>query len=270
MTNALDQIRSGKLFLIAGPCAAESADLCLNIAERLAGLCRKNSVPYVFKASFRKANRLAAGAYTGPGLEEGLRILEQVKSKVGVPVLTDVHETPEVPVVATVADIIQIPAFLCRQTDLVTAAGGTGKWVNIKKGQFLAPEDMAHIAAKTGSDKTMLTERGSSFGYRQLVVDFRSLLIMKESGFPVIFDATHSLQQPGGGGGYTTGQPQFIRPMARAAVAVGVDGLFIETHPDPRSAQSDAHVMLPLDQMAALLEEVLCVRRTLEEQRGGR
>ena len=251
----------GVPFLIAGPCVIESRELCFEVAEKVAALAAKYNIPYVFKASYKKANRLSADSFTGIGMEQGLEILAEVKNKFGLPVLTDVHETSEIEAVAEVADILQIPAFLCRQTDLVVMAAETGKWVNIKKGQFLAPEDMAIIAAKAGSKKVMLTERGTTFGYRNLVVDFRSLLIMKETGCPVVFDATHSLQLPGGGAGVSTGRPEFVIPMAKAAVAIGVDGLFVETHPKPSDALSDAGVMLPLDEMATLLNSIMQIRQ---------
>ncbi|MDF1545123.1 MAG: 3-deoxy-8-phosphooctulonate synthase [bacterium] len=254
-----EAVKSG-FFLIAGPCVVESEELCLQVADSVKQLCDQRNIPYVFKASFKKANRLSASSYSGPGLDQGLRALERVKKEFGIPVLTDIHETSEVNSVGEVADILQIPAFLCRQTDLVVAASKTGRWVNIKKGQFLAPEDMGKLAAKADSDKIMLTERGSSFGYRNLVVDFRALLIMAETNYPVLFDATHSLQLPGGGGAVSTGQPQYIIPMARAAVAVGINGLFVETHPEPSKALSDAGAMLPLNRMEKLLDEINAIR----------
>jgi 2-dehydro-3-deoxyphosphooctonate aldolase (KDO 8-P synthase) len=257
----LDRLALGHFFLIAGPCVAESEDICFQVAAEVSALAERLDLPYIFKASYRKANRLSAGSYSGPGLDDGLAILQKVKDRFGVPVLTDVHETVEVQAAAEVADVLQIPAFLCRQTDLVVKAAQTGRWVNIKKGQFLAPEDMAKIAAKTGSRKVMLTERGTTFGYRNLVVDFRALLIMKQTGLPVVFDATHSLQLPGGGGAVSTGQPEFIIPMARAAAAVGIDGLFVETHPDPAGALSDAGAMLPLEKMTELVSSVLKIRK---------
>ena len=263
MADTLSRIESGEFFLISGPCVVESTDLCLTVASRLVELAARHDLPYVFKASYKKANRLSKGSFTGPGVDEGLETLQKVKDEFGVPVLTDVHETTEVAAAADVADILQIPAFLCRQTDLVVTAAATGKWVNIKKGQFLAPEDMAKIAAKAESKKVMLTERGTTFGYRHLVVDFRSLLIMKESGHPIVFDTTHSLQLPGGGGAVSTGQPQYVIPFARAASAVGIDGLFVETHPEPSKALSDAGAMLPLDQMADLIEQVMTVRKAV-------
>ncbi len=261
--DTLTRIESGEFFLIAGPCVAESESLCDEIAGYVRSLADKYNLPYVFKASYKKANRLSGTSYTGPGVDEGLAILARTKQRHGIAVLTDVHETTEVESAAKVADILQIPAFLCRQTDLVVKAASTGRWINIKKGQFLAPEDMAAIAAKAGSRKVMLTERGTTFGYRNLVVDFRALLIMKQTGLPVVFDATHSLQIPGGGGGVSTGQPEYIIPMARAAAAVGIDGLFVETHPDPAKALSDAGAMLPLSKMSELLESVLAIRKAL-------
>jgi 2-dehydro-3-deoxyphosphooctonate aldolase (KDO 8-P synthase) len=257
---ALDKIERGEFFLIAGPCVIESDDICLAVAERVSALVERHGVPYIFKSSYKKANRLSAGSYSGPGLEEGLRTLAKVKERFHLPILTDVHETCEIETVSQVADIIQIPAFLCRQTDLVVKAAETGRWINIKKGQFLAPDDMAKIAAKANSDKVMLTERGTTFGYRNLVIDFRSLLIMKETGLKVVFDATHSLQLPGGAGSVSTGQPQYVIPMAKAAVAVGIDGLLVETHPSPVQALSDAGAMLPLNEMDQLLQAVLSIR----------
>jgi 2-dehydro-3-deoxyphosphooctonate aldolase (KDO 8-P synthase) len=260
METSLDRIGRGEFFLIAGPCVIESEELCRRVAGTVAELAARHDLPYIFKASYKKANRLSKGSFSGPGLDDGLEILARIKQDTGLPILTDIHETPEIESVAQVADILQIPAFLCRQTDLVVGAAHTGRWVNIKKGQFLAPEDMAKIAAKTDSQKVMLTERGTTFGYRNLVVDFRSLLIMKDSGHPVVFDATHSLQLPGGGGAVSTGQPEYIIPMACAAAAIGIDGLFVETHPNPKDALSDAGAMLPLDQMASLLDQVTAIR----------
>jgi 2-dehydro-3-deoxyphosphooctonate aldolase (KDO 8-P synthase) len=259
----MERIAGREFFLIAGPCVIESEQLCADVAGAVAALADKYQVPYVFKASFKKANRLSAGSYTGPGIDKGLSVLAAIKKQFDLPVLTDIHETVEISAVSECVDILQIPAFLCRQSDLVTQAAATGKWVNVKKGQFLAPEDMAKIAAKTESDKIMLTERGTTFGYRNLVVDFRSLPIMRETGLPVLFDVTHSLQLPGGGGAVSSGQPQFALGMARAAVAMGIDGLFVETHPSPEKALSDAGVMLPLDQMDQLLDEVLQIRHCL-------
>ncbi|RKX19613.1 MAG: 3-deoxy-8-phosphooctulonate synthase [Candidatus Zixiibacteriota bacterium] len=261
LNETMKKIENGKFFLIAGPCVIETEDICTEVAEKVNKLCTERDIPFVFKSSFKKANRLSVDSYTGPGLEDGLKVLQNIKNKFNLPILTDVHETNEIKKTAQVADILQIPAFLCRQTDLVIAAAQTGKWVNIKKGQFLAPEDMAKIAAKTNSQKTMLTERGSSFGYRNLIVDFRSFIIMKETGLKVIYDVSHSLQLPGGGGNVSTGQPQYIIPMAKAAMAIGLDGLFVETHPNPSQAKSDAEAMLPLDKMEPLLDEILKIQK---------
>jgi 2-dehydro-3-deoxyphosphooctonate aldolase (KDO 8-P synthase) len=260
MIETMKQVAAGKFFLIAGPCVVESEVVCLRVAETVTEICQKHSVPYIFKASYKKANRLSGSSFTGLGIDEGLRILQKVKERLGLPVLTDIHETTEIPTVAEVADVLQIPAMLCRQTDLVVAASQTGKWVNIKKGQFLAPEDMQFIAAKVNSSKVMLTERGTTFGYRNLVVDFRSLLIMKATGHKIVFDATHSLQLPGGDGGKSGGQPEFIIPFAKAAMAVGIDGLFVETHPEPSQAKSDGASMLPLAQMNDLVTSVLRIK----------
>ncbi|MDD5425864.1 MAG: 3-deoxy-8-phosphooctulonate synthase [candidate division Zixibacteria bacterium] len=259
-SDALKRVEQGDFFLIAGPCVVENAETCFQVAEHLAELTARYDLPYIFKASYKKANRLSANSYAGPGFDEGLEVLRQVKEKYRLPILTDVHETVEIEAVARVADILQIPAFLCRQTALVVGAARTGKWINIKKGQFLAPEDMAKVAAKAATKKVMLTERGTTFGYHQLVVDFRSLLIMKQTGLKVVFDATHSLQLPGGGGAVSTGQPEYVIPMSKAAMAVGIDGLFVETHPEPSLALSDAGAMLPLDRMDELLETVLKIR----------
>lgn len=263
VNDTLTRIEKGEFFLIAGPCVAESEQLCDEIADHVGKLAKRHNIPYVFKASYRKANRLAGTSYTGPGIEQGLAILAHVKEKHGLAILTDIHETGEIDAASRVADILQIPAFLCRQTDLVVRAAATGKWINIKKGQFLAPEDMSTIAVKAASRKVMLTERGTTFGYRNLIVDFRSLLIMKQTGLPVVFDATHSLQLPGAASGVSSGQPQYIVPMARAAAAVGIDGLFVETHPDPARALSDAGAMLPLSKMETLVESVLAIRKAL-------
>jgi 2-dehydro-3-deoxyphosphooctonate aldolase (KDO 8-P synthase) len=263
ISNDLDKIAAGEFFLIAGPCVVESEQLCFQVAESVKKLAQKYQIPYVFKASYKKGNRLSAGSFSGLGMDKGLAILANVRKQFDLPILTDIHETNEVSQAAEVADILQIPAFLCRQTELVMAAGATGKWVNIKKGQFLAPEDMSRIAEKAASKKVMLTERGTTFGYRNLVVDFRGLIIMRESGYPVIFDATHSLQLPGGGGGVSSGQPEYVIPMSRAAAAVGIDGLFVETHPEPAKALSDAGAMLPLSRMEELIISVRRVREAL-------
>jgi len=261
------------LTLIAGPCVLESRELALEIAGSLAAICRQLGIDYVFKASFDKANRSSGRSFRGPGLEEGLAILADVRERVGVPVLTDIHESHQAAAAAEVVDVLQIPAFLCRQTDLLLAAAaavaGSDRIVNIKKGQFLAPWDMAQVVAKlrsAGLDdprRLWLTERGSSFGYNTLVVDYRSLPQLQALGCPVIFDATHSVQQPGGQGSSSGGQREFVAPLARAAVAVGVDGLFMETHPDPDRAPSDGPNMVPLHRMEALLEQLLALRAVL-------
>ena len=239
--------------LIIGPCQIESRDHTLRVAEALKGMCAAAGIPMVFKASFDKANRTSGSSARGVGLEQGLEILAEVRRDLALPVLTDVHEAAQCAPVAEVADALQIPAFLCRQTDLLRAAAATGKPVNIKKGQFLAPTDMAHVAAKLGDAPVLLTERGSSFGYNTLVNDFRALPIMAATGHPVVFDATHSVQQPGGQGAASGGQREFVDPLARAALAVGVAGLFIEAHDDPDNAPSDGPNMLPLEALPALL-----------------
>ena len=266
----IDKILEGQdLFLIAGPCVIESEEVCFNVAAKLRELSDKYKIPVIFKSSYSKANRLSGESFSGHGIEFGLEVLRRVGNEFGFPLLTDVHETIEVRLAAEVVDIVQIPAFLCRQTELVREAAATGKWVNIKKGQFLSPDDMDKIAAKARSGKVILTERGSSFGYHNLVVDFRSLIIMKKFGFPVVFDATHSLQLPGGGGSFSSGQPQFVIPFARAAVAIGVDGLYVETHPEPEKALSDAAAMLPLESMEKLITDVLKVRESLKSKYNG-
>lgn len=258
----IKRIEKGEFFLIAGPCVIESEELCFTVAEKVSELCRKHKLPYIFKSSYAKANRLSGKSFSGPGLEKGVKILAKVKKELGLPILTDVHETIEVDTAAEVAEVLQIPAFLCRQTSLVQKAASTGKWVNIKKGQFLAPEDMKLIAEKAGTKKVMLTERGTTFGYRNLVVDFRSLLIMKEFGYPVIFDASHSLQLPGAGGTSSGGQPEYTIPMAKAAVTFGINGLFVETHPNPQKSLSDAGAMLPLSKMSMLIESIMRTRES--------
>lgn len=248
--------QDSRLTLIAGPCVIESEPLCFQIAASLQKTCRKLKINYVFKASFDKANRSSANSFRGPGVKEGLATLARVRSKFGVPILTDVHTEEQVEAAAEVVDILQIPAFLCRQTDLVVAAVRTGKIVNLKKGQFLSPQEMGQVvkkAAGAGGHKVLLTERGTTFGYNNLVADMRSIPIMKEFGLPVIFDATHSVQLPGAGGDRSGGQRQFAPVLARCAMAAGANGLFIETHPDPDRALSDGPNMIPLRQMPALL-----------------
>ena len=249
-------IGDGPLLLVAGPCVIESEEHALGIARAIRDITARCGVPYVFKASYDKANRTSLGSFRGPGLAEGLRILRKVRETVGVPVLTDIHEPGHAAPVAEVADVLQIPAFLCRQTDLLVAAAQTGRVVNIKKGQFLAPSDMRHAAAKVaaaGKDRVILTERGTSFGYHNLVVDMRSLPLMRSLGYPVIYDVTHSLQLPGAGDGVTAGQAEFIEPLARAGVAAGVDGVFMEVHERPEQAKSDAQNALGLDRLEPLL-----------------
>jgi len=243
-------------FLIAGPCVIESEAHARMLAERVARIAADTGVPYIFKASYDKANRSSVNSFRGPGLAEGLRILGRIRADMKVPVLTDIHEPSHAAPAAEVADILQIPAFLARQNDLLVAAGKTGRIINIKKPQFVSPADMKNAVEKvvsTGNTKIILTERGSSFGYQNLVVDFRAIPQMKKFGYPVVFDATHSVQLPGGQGHSSGGQPEFIEPLARAAVAAGVDGLFLETHDNPAAALSDGANALPLAQLPALL-----------------
>lgn len=244
--------------LIAGPCSMESMDHSLMMAEKLNALCHARGIDFVFKASFDKANRTSGDSPRGVGLDAALETFRRIKEQIGCPVLTDIHEAEQCAPVAEVVDILQIPAFLCRQTSLLQAAGESGACINIKKGQFLAPEDMEFAAEKVaacGNKNILLTERGASFGYRNLVVDMRALVIMAETGYPVIFDATHSVQSPGGAGGKSGGKREFVPPLARAALAVGVAGLFIETHQDPDNAPSDGPNMLPLADMPAFLDQ---------------
>ena len=248
------------LGIIAGPCQLETLDHALMIAETMATACAEAGAGYVFKASYDKANRTSLSGRRGVGIDEGLRMLEEVRARIGCPVLTDVHDIPQTQAAGAVVDILQIPAFLSRQTDLLLAAGETGAVVNIKKGQFLAPWDMPNVAQKvasTGNDRIMLTERGTSFGYNTLVADMRSLPIMARTGYPVIMDATHSVQQPGGQGGSSGGQREFAPVMARAAVALGVAGVFIETHENPDNAPSDGPNMIHLDRMPALVASLM-------------
>ncbi len=255
-------VGAGRLVLIAGPCLAESLDLCLSVAERLADICRKLDIGYVFKSSYDKANRTASASPRGPGLEKGLEWLAAVREKIGAPILSDVHDVSQASLAGEVLDCLQIPAFLCRQTDLLVAAGQTGKAVNIKKGQFVAPARMGFAVEKvrsTGNNNVMLTERGTTFGYDLLVNDMRAIPIMQEFA-PVVFDATHSIQQPGSGG-ITGGQRQFVPALAAAAVAAGADALFIETHPDPDNAASDAASQWPMDEMETLLRRCLAIFR---------
>ena len=255
------------LFLIAGPCTAESLELCLEVAGQMKEICARLGINYIFKASYDKANRSSGRSARGPGLDEGLHLLAEVRRQLGVPVLTDVHREEDVAEVASVVDVLQTPAFLCRQTDFIHAVARCGKPVNIKKGQFLAPGDMKHVIAKAkeingGADTLMVCERGASFGYNNLVSDMRSLAILRETACPVIFDATHSVQLPGGQGSVSGGQREFIPVLARAAVAVGVAGIFMETHPRPEQALSDGPNSWPLARMEALLTTLIALDRT--------
>src|SRR5467141_1378959 len=272
----LDNVRigAGGLFLIVGPCVIESEDHALFMAEVIKGVTRSLNFPFIFKASYDKANRTSMRSFRGPGLAEGLRILKKVKDEVHVPILTDVHETADVPKVAEVADILQIPAFLCRQTDLIVAAALSERVVNLKKGQFVSPWDMKHAVDKcqaSGNQRIFVTERGSSFGYNNLVVDMRSLSIMRKFA-PVVFDATHSVQLPSaqaddGGPAVSGGQPEFIPVLARAAVAAGVDGVFLEVHDNPKVAKSDGANALDSTKLRELLKELLVVRQALDVAR---
>src|SRR5690554_2417109 len=257
---------SNNFFLMAGPCAIEGEDMALRIAERIIEITDKHNIPYIFKGSYRKANRSRLDSFTGIGDEKALKILEKVGKTFGIPTVTDIHESREAEMAAAYVDVLQIPAFLCRQTELLVATAKTGKVVNIKKGQFLSPEAMKFAAQKvtdSGNEKVILTERGTTFGYGDLVVDYRGIPTMKEFGFPVVMDITHSLQQPNQSSGVTGGKPQLIETIAKAAVAVGADGLFIETHPDPISAKSDGANMLPLDQLEGLLTKLLKIHAAL-------
>ncbi|MBI1389147.1 MAG: 3-deoxy-8-phosphooctulonate synthase [bacterium] len=253
--------------LIAGPCVIESRELCIEVAERMKDITNRLGLPYIFKASFDKANRTSGSSFRGIGFEKSLSILAEVRGQIGTPVLTDVHESGQVKEVASVVDVLQIPAFLCRQTDLLEACAAADKPVNVKKGQFMAPEDMRHAVDKirgVGRGRVVLTERGSSFGYHNLVVDMRGLVVMRRYA-PVFFDATHSVQQPGAIDGRSGGQREFAAPLARAAVAVGVDGFFIETHPEPSRALSDGPNMIPLDAMEPLLRSLIALHRAGRE-----
>ena len=244
------------LVLIAGPCVIESEEHAVMMAERLAEVASRAKMPFIFKASYDKANRTSEQSYRGPGLTEGMRILQKIKDRFGLPILTDIHEVSHAAIAAEVADVLQIPAFLSRQTDLLVAAGKTGRIVNLKKGQFLSPWEMSNAVekvAKTGNDRIILTERGASFGYQNLVVDMRSFPILRKTGCPVVFDVTHSVQLPGGTGKASGGQPEFIEPLARAGTAVGVDGVFLEVHENPAKALSDGTNALPLAELPGLL-----------------
>jgi 2-dehydro-3-deoxyphosphooctonate aldolase (KDO 8-P synthase) len=257
-----DLTKPQRLVLIAGPCVIENETLCLRVASTLKKLCDRLGIFYVFKASYDKANRTSAKSFRGPGLEVGLAVLAKVRVKLGVPILTDIHTEAEAGAAAAVADILQIPAFLCRQTDLIAAAIRTGRTVNLKKGQFLSPAEMGQVADKAkrmGGKRLLLTERGTTFGYNNLVADMRGIPIMRRFGYPVIFDATHSVQLPGGGGDKSTGQREFAPVLARCALAAGADGIFLETHPQPVRALSDGPNMIPLGEMPDLLKGLLRV-----------
>ena len=261
---------SGNFFLIAGPCAIEGEAIAFEIAERIVTICDRLKIPYIFKGSYRKANRSRLDSFTGIGDEKALRILQRVGEHFGLPTLTDIHADEEAAMAAAYVDVLQIPAFLCRQTSLLAAAARTGKVVNIKKGQFMSPEGMRHAVDKVfqaGNDQVILTERGVTFGYQDLVVDYRGIPVMQSFGVPVVLDCTHSLQQPNQASGVTGGRPALIETIARAGVAVGADGLFMETHPRPAEARSDAANMLPLDRLEPLLERLLRIRKAIAGQK---
>ncbi|OHB41250.1 MAG: 3-deoxy-8-phosphooctulonate synthase [Planctomycetes bacterium GWB2_41_19] len=254
------------LAFIAGPCVIESHESCLKLADQLKTIFQAKKLPFIFKASYDKANRTSVNSYRGPGVKEGIKILADIKKRLDLPILSDVHSEEEIPIVSETLDIIQIPAFLCRQTDLILAVAKTGKPINIKKGQFLAPWDMKSVTEKvrsTGNEQILLTERGTCFGYNNLVSDMRSLVIMRESGYPVIYDATHSVQLPGGQGNVSGGERNMVIPLARAAVATGCDGLFLEVHENPEKALSDAATMLSIETLPNLLEQVLEIHRVV-------
>ncbi len=260
-------VGNGEIFLIAGPCVIESEDLVMEVAKKMKEITDKLGIKYVFKSSFDKANRSSINSFRGPGLEKGLEILSRVKEKYNVPIATDIHEPFQCKEASKVIDILRIPAFLCRQTDLLIAAGETGKAVNIKKGQFLAPWDMKNVVKKfeeIGNPNIMLCERGSTFGYNNLVVDMRSLLEMRQFGYPIVFDATHSVQIPGGQGETTGGNREYVFPLMKAATAIGVDGIFAEVHPDPNNAKSDGPNMLKLDNVEEVLSKILVLDKIIK------
>jgi len=257
------------LVFIAGPCVIESHESCLKLADKLKTIFQAKKIPFIFKASYDKANRTSVNSYRGPGVKEGIKILADIKKRLDLPILSDVHTEEEIPIVSETLDIIQIPAFLCRQTDLILAAAKTGKPINIKKGQFLAPWDMKSVVEKmrsTGNEQILLTERGTCFGYNNLVSDMRSLVIMRELGYPVIYDATHSVQLPGGQGSVSGGERNMVIPLARAAVATGCDGLFLEVHENPEKALSDAATMLPIENLSCLIEQVLEIHKVVHRK----
>ncbi|MDR2473448.1 MAG: 3-deoxy-8-phosphooctulonate synthase [Tannerella sp.] len=260
-------LQAGKnFFLLAGPCVIEGEEICMRIADKIVGITHRLNIPYIFKGSYRKANRSRLDSFTGIGDEKALRILRKVSATFDIPTVTDIHETSEAALAAEYVDVLQIPAFLCRQTDLLVAAAQTGKIVNIKKGQFISPSSMQFAADKVsaaGNSQIMLTERGTTFGYTDLVVDFRSIPMMQQFGYPVVTDITHSLQQPNQTSGVSGGLPQLIETIARAAIAVGTDGIFVETHPDPQNAKSDATNMLHLDLLENLLTKLVRIREAV-------
>lgn len=262
-----DAVYRDSLLIIAGPCVIEGEDITLHTAKEMKRICDSLGLPFIFKSSYDKANRTSLKSYRGPGIDKGLRILSDIKSKLNIPVISDVHNLDEVRPASEVLDVLQIPAFLCRQTDLIIAASKTGKPVNVKKGQFLAPWDVKNIIEKftsTGNHNLMITERGTSFGYNNLVVDFRAFPIMRSLGYPVIFDVTHSLQLPGGQGSCSGGQREFAEPLARAAVAVGVDGLFMEVHPEPDKALCDGPNMIKLSDLEKMLNTIKAIHELLK------
>lgn len=266
--NIFAQGKQDNFFLMAGPCVAESEEMVMRIAERIVPICERLKIPYIFKASYRKANRTRLDSFTGIGDEKALRLLAKVRDAFGVPVVTDIHAANEAAMAAEYVDVLQIPAFLCRQTDLLVAAAETGKVVNVKKGQFLSAESMQFAVDKiqqSGNNKVMLTERGTTFGYQDLVVDYRGIPTMRAMNVPVVMDCTHSLQQPNQTSGVTGGNPEMIETIARAAIAVGADGLFIETHPEPAKAKSDGANMLQLDRLEPLLEKLVRLRETINQ-----
>jgi 2-dehydro-3-deoxyphosphooctonate aldolase (KDO 8-P synthase) len=257
---------SGNFFLLAGPCVVEDEKLCMTVAEKVIPVCQRLGIPFIFKASYRKANRSRADSFTGIGDRKALEILAEIRKHFGVPVVTDIHTEQEAIMAAEYVDVLQIPAFLCRQTELLIAAAHTGKFVNIKKGQFLAPESMKFAARKVseaGNNRIILTERGTMFGYQDLIVDYRGIGEMQKTGYPVVLDITHSLQQPNQSEGVSGGRPELIETIARAGIAVGVDGIFCETHPDPARAKSDGANMLRLDLLEGLLERLTALRKTV-------
>ncbi|HLO57605.1 MAG TPA: 3-deoxy-8-phosphooctulonate synthase [Bacteroidales bacterium] len=269
--SSIPQIRhlnSGNFFLIAGPCVVESREICFDIAEKVKSITEKLKIPYIFKSSYKKANRSKSDSFTGIGDKEGLEVLKDIRKELALPVVTDIHSPEEAYFASQFVDVLQIPAFLCRQTDLLVAAAKTGKYVNIKKGQFLSPESMKFAAEKVvqaGNKHVMLTDRGTMFGYQDLIVDFRGIPEMKRFGFPVILDITHSLQQPNQNTGVSGGRPEMIETLAKAAIAVGADGLFLETHPEPMLAKSDGANMLRLDLLEQMLEKLVRIRATIIE-----